>query len=201
MNRVLSLLVALLGLVLPAAPGLAQITGTAARVNGVDITVFRLERHFDDYLKAQGRNVGMIRNPAVYKRLKREALEQLIDVELLWQEAQRRQVAVSEAEVDAAVARAEAGFRTREAFLARIADAGFDPAAYRAYVRRDLAARKVYASLGEGAAPSEADVRALADADPATRLRATQEAREGARRRALDALRAAATIERLLPLQ
>lgn len=204
----------------------AQVVGTAALVNGVEISVFRLERHFEDYLKSQGRNVGAIRNPAVFKRLKREALEQLIDVELLWQEAQRRGIAADEADVTAQMARAEAGFRNREAWLARLSESGFDEAGYRAYVRRELAARRVYIDMGQAAEPSATEVQAFYEANRARFVRpvgapnggaspqalpeadAMRQARallirqrgETTRQAGLDALRRAATIERRIAL-
>lgn len=51
----------------------------AARVNGVEIDVMRLERYFTEYLEAQGRAVASIRNPTLYKRLRDQALDELID--------------------------------------------------------------------------------------------------------------------------
>jgi hypothetical protein len=198
---------------------MAQVVGVAARVNGVDISMFRLERHFDDYLKSQGRNVGAIRNPAVFKKLKRDALEQLIDVELLWQESRRREVSIGEAEVSAQLARAEAAFRTREAWLAKLAESGFDEPGYREYVRRDLAARQVYTDLGRVDPPSDDEVRSFhaqnrekftsaagvaPNAESATlplaRAALMGQRRDAARKAAMEALRGAAKIERLVPL-
>jgi peptidyl-prolyl cis-trans isomerase C len=133
-----------LGLALPA---MAQEVGVAARVNGAEISVFRLERHFEDYLKQQARNVVAIRNPEVFKRLKREALDQLIDKELLWQEAQRRGIVVDDAAVREARAGIASGFRTPEAFQRRMQEAGFDDAGYDAYLRRELASSRLLGEL------------------------------------------------------
>ncbi|MEX5623871.1 peptidylprolyl isomerase, partial [Pseudomonas syringae] len=55
----------------------------AARVNGVEIGLTRLERYFSEYLDAQGRALTSIRNPGLYKRLRGQALDELIDKELL----------------------------------------------------------------------------------------------------------------------
>lgn len=202
----------------------AQEVGVAARVNGVEITVFRLERHFEDYLKSQGRNVGAIRNPNAYKRLKREALEQLIDVELLWQEAQRRRIVADEEEVAASLAQSEAAFRTRDAWLSKLAAAGFDEATYRDYLRRDIAARLTFASLGDGADPEDDAVRqflaanrerfvkpgaaagkapepmAEAEAMPIARSVLARQLRMQRQQSGLQSLRDAAKIERPLPL-
>lgn len=75
-------------LLVMAGPSWADVP--AARVNGVEIGLTRLERYFSEYLDAQGRAVTSIRNPGLYKRLRDQALDELIDKELLWQEARRQ---------------------------------------------------------------------------------------------------------------
>lgn len=150
-----------LALALAASVAAAQEVGVAARVNGVDIGIFRLERYFEDYLKEQGRNLGAIRSPNTYKRLKREALERLIDRELLIQEGARRGVVVAEAEVEAAVGRAAAGYKTPEAFERRLREAGFDAAGFAAYLRDDLRARHTLAELVGPLEPEGGELRRI----------------------------------------
>lgn len=132
---------------LAASSALAQEPGTAAIVNGAPISVFRLERHFEDYLKEQGRNLGSIRDPRIYKRLKREALLELIDRQLLWEAATAQQVAIAPEQLDAAMARAESAFRGREAFQRRLRAAGFSEPEYRSYLERIMAGQRVLARL------------------------------------------------------
>lgn len=139
----------------------AQEVGVAARVNGTEISVFRLERYFEDFLKERGRNLGTIRNPTAYKRLKREAMEELIERELLYQEAERRGIAVAAAEVEAARGRVAAGYRTPEAFQRRLRDAGFTEPAFSDYLRHQLMAERLRAELLQAAAPTEEEVREL----------------------------------------
>lgn len=143
----------------------AQEPGLAARVNGVPISVFRLERHFEDYLKERGRNLGAVRSPAVYKRLKRDALDELIDRELLWQEAQRRGVRVPPDRLQQALAQAESTARGPEAFLRRLQAAGFDEAGYRDYLAQSLAGAAALDALIDEALqrdpPPEAELQAL----------------------------------------
>ena len=139
----------------------AQETGVAARVNGVEISNFRLERYFDDFLKERGRNLATIRNPQAYKRLKREALERLIDRELLIQEAARRQIVIPAEEVAAARQRVAAGYKTASTFALRLADAGFTEAGFDDYLRRDLMARRALAELLREAGPSADEVERL----------------------------------------
>ncbi len=149
-SRVLSAMAALLLMGMGAgAP--AQIVGAAARVNGVEISNFRLERHFDDYVKDKGRNITKMINPKVYKKLKREALDQLIEKELVWQEAQRRGIVVTQAEVDAALKDLESKHKSRDDFLRRMQNAGFDEKSYGEYIRREIAIQRC---LDEAFAPT-----------------------------------------------
>lgn len=143
----------------------AQEQGLAARVNGVPISVYRLERHFEDYLKERGRNLGSVRSPVVYKRLKRDALDELIDRELLWQEAQRRGLQVPAERLQQALAQAEAIVRTPEAFRRRLEAAGFDEAGYRDYLAQSLAGAAALDALIDEALqrdpPQEAELQAI----------------------------------------
>ena len=133
----------------------------AARVNGVEIGVTRLERYFSEYLSAQGRALTSIRNPGLYKRLRDQALDELIDKELLWQEARRHGIAISDAQVSAHVGEVEAAFGSPAIFERRLAEAGFDRAQYTEYTRQDMAAQQVYAQLSAVDAPSQVEVEAF----------------------------------------
>ncbi|AYN16374.1 peptidylprolyl isomerase [Pseudomonas monteilii] len=133
----------------------------AARVNGVEIGVTRLERYFSEYLSAQGRALTSIRNPGLYKRLRDQALDELIDKELLWQEARRQGIAISDAQVSAHVDEVEAAFGSPAIFERRLAEAGFDRAQYTEYTRQDMAAQQVYAQLSAVDAPSQVEVEAF----------------------------------------
>ncbi|OUM30049.1 peptidylprolyl isomerase [Pseudomonas putida] len=140
----------------------------AARVNGVEIGLTRLERYFSEYLAAQGRALTSIRNPGLYKRLRDQALNELIDKELLWQEARRQGIAISDAQVSAHVGQVEAAFGSPAVFERRLAEAGFDRAQYTEYTRQDMAAQQVYVQLSAVDAPSPAEVQAFYDANRET---------------------------------
>lgn len=150
----------------------------AARVNGVEIGTMRLERYFSEYLDAQGRAVASIRNPNLYQRLREQALDELIDKELLWQEAQHRGIAISDEQVSAHVGQVEAALGSPAIFERRLAEAGFDRAQYNEYTRRELAAQQVYAQLSAIAAPSQAEVEAFHDANRQTLQGAQQQSDE-----------------------
>ena len=133
----------------------------AARVNGEEISEFRLERFFVEYLEDQGRAVGSIRNPTAYKQLRRKALDALIDKELLWQEAVKRGVVISDAVVKDQIDQTREAMGGTEVFVRRLNDAGFDEAGFTEYTRRELAAQQVYAELTKVDAPDEQQVRAF----------------------------------------
>jgi peptidyl-prolyl cis-trans isomerase C len=133
----------------------------AARVNGEEISEWRLERYFAEYLEDQGRAVASIRNPKAYKQLRQAALDALIDRELLWQEAIKRGVVISDAMVHSQVDQTRQAIGGADKFARRLEDAGFDEAGYIEYTRRELAARQVFADLTQVAGPDEKQVRAF----------------------------------------
>jgi|GEM_PF-3110079 len=137
----------------------------AATVNGVIISQLRLERYFADYLQAKGRAVTSIRNPGVYKRLRDQALTDLIDKELLWQEAQRQGISVSDTEVDAQIDQLRLALGAAKNFDQRLADAGFDAESFAAYTRHELAAQQVFMQASQVPEPDAAQVRAFYQAN------------------------------------
>ncbi|QVW25427.1 peptidylprolyl isomerase [Pseudomonas hormoni] len=155
----LKTLLILLTLWLPVAFG--SNGPVAARVNGEEISEFRLERYFAEYLEDQGRALGSIRNPTAYKQLRQKALDALIDRELLWQEAVRRGVVINDAAVQSQVEQTRQAIGGAETFARRLEDAGFDEAGFVEYTRRELAARQVFAELTTVDGPDEKQVRAF----------------------------------------
>lgn len=133
----------------------------AARVNGEEISEFRLERYFAEFLEDQGRAVASIRSPKAYKQLRQKALDALIDKELLWQEALKRGVVISDEVVQNQIAQTRQAIGGAEVFARRLADAGFDEAGFTEYTRRELAAQQVFADLVRVAEPDEQQVRAF----------------------------------------
>lgn len=144
-----------------ALPLYAQEEPLAARVNGVAITQLRLERYFAEYLEDQGRALTSIRNPSVYKRLRDQALNDLIDRELLWQEAQRQGITISDSVVDAQVDQLRKAFGNSRSFEQRLADAGFDSNSFAQYTRQELAAQQVFMQAAQVVEPDPAEVRAF----------------------------------------
>ena len=142
-----------------AEPTVGQMA--VARVNGVEIGQMQLEHYFADYLQAQGRMVGAIRNPVAYNRLRNAALDDLIDKELLWQEAGRRGVRVDDKSVQENFAALRNEFTSDEIFDRRLEEAGFDTTSFKNYLRRELTSQRMLAELSQVPAPRDAEVEAF----------------------------------------
>jgi len=151
MTRPLALAALLLLLAAPRSAD-AQHAGDAVRVNGVGISNERADQFVVEYLARKGRNPQAIRHPDAYRQYRREALEQLVDEELLWQEAARLKFTASKQQVDAAVARARADARTADEFARRLERAGLTEATYPEHARhqasiQNLLERKIWKGL------------------------------------------------------
>ncbi|WP_277761551.1 SurA N-terminal domain-containing protein [Pseudomonas sp. A34-9] len=118
-----------------------------ARVNGEEISGFRFERFFAEYLEDQGRAVTSIRSPKAYKELRQAALQMLIDKELLWQESQKRGRQVDEQALRQQIEQTRMAIGGADKFVRRLQDAGFDEASFTEYTRRELAAQQMFAEL------------------------------------------------------
>jgi hypothetical protein len=197
-------------LALAAAPPAAPLEpGVAARVNGVAISTERLDRYFEDFLAESGRNVAAIRSPAAYKALRQQALERLVETELLWQESQRRRRLATRAEVDAALAEVRASFKRPGAFEQRLSRGGFTEASYAEWLRVQLSIRRlVQEEIVPRVKVTDADVDTAREearvtrpdlpeeqANRLARERAAQQKAEAALAERIQALRAQATIE------
>jgi hypothetical protein len=134
-NKILAaaLLSALLSV---AAPASAQTL--AARVNGATIPLELVDRQFEELLRERKLHMARLNNPAKVKEMKREALDNLIRTELLWQQAKSGGLVVTDEEVEKSLAQARSPFPSHEAFVRRIEMAGFTEAGYREYTRKIL---------------------------------------------------------------
>ncbi len=138
------------------------IYGTAALVNGAEISNQRLENHLEDYLKSKRRNITTMINPKVYKKYKREALDQLIEREVLWQAAQAADVKVADEEIKAAVKAAAAQFKSADGFKRKLEAMGFDERGYADYVRREIAGARYLLNVSKDEPViSEADIQTV----------------------------------------
>lgn len=141
-------------------PAQAQMSayGLAAKVNGIGITNEKLERSFEEYLRAQGQNIAAMRYPDRVKAMRRETLDLLIDQELVWQAAQQNNVIATPEEVDAAIDQIRAGFDSPDKFVSRLMIEGYTEASYREHIKHLVTARKYLDSLSSGVEVSDTEV-------------------------------------------
>jgi parvulin-like peptidyl-prolyl isomerase len=123
-----------------------------ARVNGTGISQQRLERGFEEDLRQRKINLLQIRNPQRMKDMRREVLDNLIEQELFWQEAQKAGMVATAEEVDAAYKATAAKFKSEESFEPRIRAEGFTPDTYRELVKRQVSASNYIGGVLEKAA-------------------------------------------------
>jgi parvulin-like peptidyl-prolyl isomerase len=126
---------------LTSGAALAQ-PALAARVNGAGIGLELLDRQFEQLLRERKLHIARMTSPAKAKSIKKEALDNLIRVELLWHEARAAGLIAADEDVDRAVAEARARFRTHEAFLRRIELSGFGELAYREHTLKLLSGER-----------------------------------------------------------
>lgn len=204
----------LLSLALLTAAATASAAMLAARVNGVGIERSRLDRAFADHAARKGRNIAAIQSPSAYRQLVREALDLLVDEELLAQEAVRRGHQPSAEEVARAVAEARASLSGPAQFEIRLEREGLTEATFADRLGRQLAVDRLVArELAPGVKVDDAELHAWsvanqerlgqpeATARDVVRQRLTEDKIRAAVRGRVEALRRAAVIEILIPLE
>ncbi|HQR31026.1 MAG TPA: SurA N-terminal domain-containing protein, partial [Anaeromyxobacteraceae bacterium] len=154
---VASAVAAMLALPVPAA---AQHAGDAVRVNGVGISNERVDRFLVEYLAQKGRNVQAIRHPDAYRQYRDEAVDQLVNDELLWQEARRRKLEATQAQVDALVAEGRSRHPDPGEFARRLERAGLTEETYPAWARRQASIKNLLAKILAPVRVTDADVHA-----------------------------------------
>jgi len=152
--RGISLLAAVLALG-PGALAWAQGNhpGIAARVNGVEISNERFNAFYQEYRRPYGVNVaGRGDHLDKLTRLRREAMDLMIEQELIRQAAEAQGIEVSAGEIDTALAEVSEPFKTPEEFTRRIESEGFTEISYREHVTRMIAAAKYLDGVRAGVA-------------------------------------------------
>jgi peptidyl-prolyl cis-trans isomerase C len=127
--------------------------GTAVRVNGVDISNERFNAFYQEYRRPHGINVaGRGDHLQRLTKLRKEAMDEMVEQELVRQAAEAKGVEVSEAEIDTALAEISEPFENPDDFNRRIQSEGFTPGSYRQHVGRMLAAKKYLDGIRMGVA-------------------------------------------------
>ena len=146
-----------------SAPVVAKSAATqpqnvVARVNGVAVDAIELRRAKKVLLRGQA--VPPEQEAAVNK----QAIEQLVSAELLYQAAAKRDVKDLEKEVDARLAQGKARFKDEQSFVKAIKDLEMDEKDFREYTRRELLiAHFVETEFVSKTVVTEAETRAFYD--------------------------------------
>ena len=147
----------LLLILLVAPMALARATGiypgTAARVNGVELSNERFNAFYQEYRRPFGINVaGRGDHLDKLTRLRKEAMEEMIEQELVRQAAEARNIEVAAEEIDIAIAEISEPFKNAGEFNRRIQSEGFTSDSYREHIRRMIAAKRYLDDIRMGVA-------------------------------------------------
>lgn len=118
--------------------------GDAVRVNDVTISYQRFNGFYTEYRNSRGVAVGARGDQLpLLTRLRREAMERMIEQELVGQAARQAGIEVDAEDVDAAVEELRALFNNVRAYDDRLESEGFTEESYRRHVEQMIAA-KIY---------------------------------------------------------
>ena len=135
--------------------------GVVARVNGAAIDAVELRRAKKVLLR--GQTVPAEQQAALDK----QAMEQLISAELLYQASAKLEFKDLDKQIDDKVAQGKARFKDEQEFKKAIKDLEMDEKELREYTRRDLLiSRFVETAFMSKVAVSEAEIRAFYDQNP-----------------------------------
>lgn len=134
--------------------------GDAVLVNGEAISYQRFYGFYTEYRNSKGVAVGARGDQLeLLTRLRREAMERLVEQVLVGQAAERARIGVEETDVDAAVDELRSVFDSEREFTLRLEQEGFDPESFRAHIHRMLAAKHYLDGIRlEASAVTEAEV-------------------------------------------
>lgn len=208
--RLPALAAAALGILLPCASSASETTESipAARVNGVAIE--RAAVH--ELVKGLARSEPTPPGTERVGHLTMAALESLIDLELLYQEATRTKVPLSDTEIETEIAKLRRHFDSEKSFEAALAKRGLTPAGLRLDTRRTLLAdRLLQRTVWRGVSVSSEEIQAfysdnesrleksLDDLQDSIALMLLDDKKAELRAQFIAGLRKKATIERLPP--
>ena len=137
----------------------AQGFGPAATINGTEISRAKVQAQVDHLINLRGLGSGGITQPAAYRKIQEEVVEQLVVQELLWQEAQRHKIVVDDAEADAELQKMKGGFETEREFTFSIEAGGFTEQTFRENIRQQRSVQNMIATkITESSVVDDAEV-------------------------------------------
>lgn len=117
--------------------------GNALRINGVDISYQRYVGFYQEHQRSQGVAVGARGDQLpLLTKMRKEAMELLIEQELIVQAAEAQGIKVVPEEVDAALAEVSGPFSNPDEFKRRLETEGYTEDSYRQHLHRMIAASK-----------------------------------------------------------
>ncbi|MFZ5861462.1 MAG: peptidylprolyl isomerase [Nitrospirota bacterium] len=147
-----------------AAAGLAA-EPLAATVNGVAITLAQVDRAVDEKVPRMAGHGTL--SDARRQALRAEALEDLIQEELMVQEAKRQKITIAPAAVDEETAKIKRRFTDSAQYTRALSQSGLSESDIRAGVERFLLVKRVTdKAVTDKVAVTDAALKAYYDADP-----------------------------------
>jgi len=138
--------------------------GPVARVNGTVITALELKRAGKVMMAGRG---GAQITPDQQKELEKQAVQQLISAELLYQAGQKLEVKDLDKQIDEKFAQGKARFTKEEDYLKAIKELEMDEKDLRDYTRRDLIISNfVEKQIMPKVSVTEADAKKFYDQNP-----------------------------------
>ena len=126
--------------------------GNAVRINGVDISYQRYMGLYLEHQRTSGVAIGARGDQLpLLTRLRKEAMDILIEQELIIQAAEASGIKVLPEEIDAAFAEVSQSLNSKDEFLRRLDTEGYTEASYREHLRRMIAASKYLDDVRAGA--------------------------------------------------
>lgn len=146
-----------------AGPDLAGIPDVVAEVNGEEVTKEEFVPVFESSFQQAAMQAQSGGEAPDEEALKKQAVDDLVDTELLAQEAESRGIEVSDDEIDAELASLaeQNGLGSAEELLAAVADRGVSEELARAQVETQVMVEQLVADEGGAVEPTEKELRAL----------------------------------------
>jgi len=149
-----------------------ELKNTVARVNGTDITLGELKRA-EKILMANQPGVEI--PPALKKEFEKQALNQLISSELLFQAGQKFDVKDLDKQAADRLEKIKSGFADAKDYAKELKNIGMDENMLRDYTRRDLViANFVNTNIASKVTVSEVDIKTFYDQNPTNFIKPEQ---------------------------
>ncbi|MHB0976130.1 MAG: SurA N-terminal domain-containing protein [Candidatus Aquicultorales bacterium] len=136
----------------------------AASVNGTGIPMSKLDNYVKQFEKMQAAQLKGKNKDEVIKKYKQQIIDQLIDQELVIQEAERQKITVTDKEIDKKYEEIRKSANKSEKEAEKIlADQGMTVAEFKENLKAQLIAQRFYTKLTSGIKMSDADIKKFYD--------------------------------------